>query len=215
MSDFQFARDEWDNRLGRLSTAARNWRLTSLLLLTLNLLLTAAVVYFGARSKYVPYLVQVDKLGQAYPLGLAGELAEPSLAVYRTSLSKLVQNVRSVYTDPGAQTQAALEAYAFLTGEARARVSAHLTEANPFKIAKDYSVSVQVNSVLKLGPSLWQVQWTETKRPIGAGATTTPSEWRAVLTTTHTTPRELDQIARNPTGILVTTIDWSRILTNP
>lgn len=207
---FQVAQDEWDNRLGRLSTAAQNWRLTALILLVFAVLEAAALFYLGTRSKYVPFLVQVDRVGQTLPLGPATELAEPGVEIYRHHLGKTLQNLRSIYTDSNAQNQAILEGFAYLTGEARSRVSDYLRQKNPFEIAKRGSVSVQVNSVLKIAKDTWQIQWTETERPVLGGIAKT-SDWRAVVTTFRSTPKTQDAILLNPVGIYINTLDWSRL----
>src|SRR5262245_9269892 len=137
---YQIAKDEWDHRLGRLSTAAQNWRLTALILLVFGLAEAAGLFYLGTRSKYVPFLVQVDRVCQTLPLGPAAELKEPGLEIYRHHLGKTLQNVRSVYTDANAQNQAILEGFAYLTDEARGRVSDYLRQNNPFDIAKRKSI---------------------------------------------------------------------------
>jgi len=207
---YQIARDEWDNRLGRLSTAAQNWRLTAFFLLVFAFLEAAALFYLGTRSKYVPFLVQVDRVGQTLPLGPAVELKEPGIEIYRHHLGKTIQNLRSVYTDPNAQNQAIFEGFAYLTDEAKARVSDYLREKNPFEIAKHHSVSVQVNSVLKIAPDTWQIQWTETERPV-LGGFAKSTDWRAVVTTFRSSPKSQDSILLNPVGIYVKTLDWSRL----
>jgi type IV secretion system protein TrbF len=209
-SGFHIARDEWDHRLGRLSTAARNWRLTAMSLLLFAFLEAAALFYLGTRSKYVPFLVQVDRIGQTLPLGPATELKEPGIEVYRHHLGKTLQNVRSVYTDANAQNQAILEGFAYLAGDARSRVSDYLRQKNPFEIANRSSVSVEVNSVLKLAKDTWQIQWTETERPVFGGVAKT-TDWRAVVTTFRSTPKTADAILLNPIGIYVKTLDWSRL----
>ena len=57
------ARREWDERYADLVLGKRNWQITAGGLLLLSLILAAGVVWQSTRSRFIPYVVEVDKLG--------------------------------------------------------------------------------------------------------------------------------------------------------
>jgi type IV secretory pathway TrbF-like protein len=57
------ARREWDERYGDLILGKRNWQITSTGLMLLSLIL-APGIWMSARTKVIPFVVIVDKLGR-------------------------------------------------------------------------------------------------------------------------------------------------------
>ena len=62
---YQKAAQAWDERIGSARVQARNWRLMALGELGLIAGLAGALVWQSARGTVVPWVVQVDRLGQA------------------------------------------------------------------------------------------------------------------------------------------------------
>ena len=71
-------------------------------------------------------------------------------------------------------------------------------------------MSVQVTSVVRASDKSFQVKWTETIFERGAQAGT--SRWTAILTIATKAPANADVLRRNPLGIYIDAIDWSREL---
>ncbi len=59
------ARREWDERYADLVLGKRNWQIAAGGLLLLSLILASSIVWLGNHSRYVLYVVEVDKLGFA------------------------------------------------------------------------------------------------------------------------------------------------------
>ncbi len=65
-SVYQKARREWDERYADLVLGKRNWQIAAAGgLLLLSLILASGIVWLGNHSRYIPYVVEVDKLGYA------------------------------------------------------------------------------------------------------------------------------------------------------
>ena len=62
---YQRAAQVWDERIGSARVQARNWRLMAFGSLILSGTFAAALVWQSARGTVVPWVVQVDNLGQA------------------------------------------------------------------------------------------------------------------------------------------------------
>ena len=56
---------EWDDRYADLVKGKRNWQIVTAVFSLLTLILAVAIVWLITRSRYVCYLVEVDKLGYA------------------------------------------------------------------------------------------------------------------------------------------------------
>src|SRR3989441_1464973 len=78
---FLAARHEFMNAFGDLARGKRNWQLIAYALVGLLALLALADLRLAASSRVVPYIVQVDRLGQGLAVGPAGgpEAAGPRL----------------------------------------------------------------------------------------------------------------------------------------
>ena len=68
------ARLEWDERYGDLVLGKRNWQIASGGLMLRSLILALGIVYIGARTKVIPYIVEVDKPNGAGDRGRTGDV---------------------------------------------------------------------------------------------------------------------------------------------
>ena len=59
------ARREWDERYADLVLGKRNWQIAAGGLLVLGLILASGIVWISNRSRCIPYVVEVEKLGYA------------------------------------------------------------------------------------------------------------------------------------------------------
>ncbi|HTE38360.1 MAG TPA: conjugal transfer protein TrbF, partial [Reyranella sp.] len=73
---YQRAGQAWDERIGSARVQARNWRLAFFGALIMSGGLAAGLIWQSARGTVVPWVVQVDKLGQA-------QATAPAVADYR------------------------------------------------------------------------------------------------------------------------------------
>ena len=56
---------EWDDRYADLVQGKRNWQIVTAAFSLLSLILAVGIVWLITRSRYIPYVVEVDKLGYA------------------------------------------------------------------------------------------------------------------------------------------------------
>jgi type IV secretion system protein VirB5 len=106
-----------------------------------------------------------------------------------------------------------LEAYDFTTKRGSQFLGDYARGADPFANIGEQTVSVQVTSVVRASDRSFQVKWTETAFERGAEAGT--SRWTAILTVVVKPPRDADTLRRNPLGVYVDAVDWSRELDPP
>ena len=73
---YQKAAQVWDERIGSARVQARNWRLIAFGNLALAASLAGGLVWQASRGTIVPWVVQVDNLGQA-------QAVAPAVADYK------------------------------------------------------------------------------------------------------------------------------------
>lgn len=212
VTPYQKAQQLWDERLGSARVQARNWRLMALFCLALATGLAAGLVWQSAQSRITPYVVEVDKLGGVQAVAPAVQPYEPTDAQIGHHLARFVQDVRSLSIDPIVVRKNWLEAYDYATDRA-AQVLNDFARANdPFKAVGERSVSVEVTSVVRASESSFQVKWTEQTWQGGSLART--ERWTGIFSIVIRQPRDVATLRKNPLGIYVHGLDWSREL-NP
>jgi len=212
-SPYQRAQYEWDDRYARQARAIASWKAATFVLLLVNGLVTAGLFWLANQSKVVPYVVQVDKLGQAVAFGPATELRRLDERLYRYQLSLVIRNLRTLHPDPVSQRASIQVAYAFLAEPAATWIGSYFREHNPF--GGNETVTAQVTSVLRLGrdDTAWQVQWVEDHYSLD-GRKTGRAWFQGTLQTQLRPPKTTDVSLINPLGLYVTHIDWSQTPTN-
>ena len=93
------ARHEWDERYADLVLGKRNWQIAAGGLLAATLTLASGIVWLSTRSRYIPYVVEVDKLGYALtvpqPLTPASA-SDVATRMQRYELAAFIRDARSV-----------------------------------------------------------------------------------------------------------------------
>ena len=102
-----------------------------------------------------------------------------------------------------------LAAYTFATKRGAVFLGDYARAADPFA-QQGRTVSVEVTSVVRASDRSFQVKWTETA--YDHGARTGLSHWTAILTVVVNPPTSAETLRKNPLGLYVDAIDWSREL---
>lgn len=210
---YQRAGQLWDERIGSARVQAGNWRLVAFACLGLAAASSGGLLWQSTQSRVVPYVVEVDRLGEARSVEPAERDYRPTDPQIAWHLAKLITDIRSVSLDPVLMRRNWLGAYDFMTRRGAQFLSDHARSADPFGRIGERTVSVQVTSVVRASDRSFQVKWTESAYERGAPAGT--SRWTAILTIVQRTPASADMLRRNPLGIHVDAIDWSRELETP
>jgi type IV secretion system protein VirB5 len=210
VTPFQKAGQEWDDRLGSARVQAANWRLVAVGAVSLAFVLAAGNVWLASKSSVTPYVVEVDKLGEARAIAPAADTYRPNDAQIAWYLGRFVTNVRSLSTDSVVVRQNWLQAYDFTTDKGAAFLNEYARANDPFADVGNRTVSVQVTSVVRATDSTYQVKWVE--QAFSQGALEKTSHWTAMLTVVTQSPRTAEALRKNPLGIYVNSMAWSEEL---
>jgi len=205
---YQRAGQLWDERIGSARVQARNWRLMAFGGLLLATGLSSALVWQSMQSRVVPYVVAVDRLGQPQAIAPASAEYHPTDAQIAWFLSRFVTDIRARSLDPVLMRENWLQAYDFASKRAAIFLGDYARTANPFADVGDKTVSVQVTSVVRASDTSFQVKWAESAYVRGSLSGT--SHWTAILTVTLQPPWDAETLRKNPLGLYVDAIDWSR-----
>ena len=210
---YQRAGQLWDDRIGSARVQARNWRYMAFGGLLLASAMSAALIWQSLQSRVTPYVVEVDRLGEARAVSPAETEYTPTDPQIAWHLAEFIRNVRTISLDPVLMRRDWLDAYDFVTQRGAQFLGEYARSAMPFGQIGERTVSVQVTSVVRASDQSFQVKWIETAYERGSEAGTT--RWTAILGIRTRTPRSADVLRRNPLGIYIDAIDWSRELEPP
>jgi len=203
------ARREWNERYGDYIAQASNWRRAAFAALSISAVLAIGVVWQAAQSKVVPYVVQVDKLGDAIAVARADRAAQADTRIVEAQLATWIGDVRSVSSDPAAEKSALSGAYALTAATATTFLNDFYRAHTPF--GQTQTVAVSVDTVLPISDRTYQIQWTEDARDF-QGRDLGATHWLASLTVAFDPPTDERGILSNPLGLYVTGITWTQHL---
>ncbi len=150
------ARREWDERYGDLVLGKRNWQIVFAGLMLLSLVLAIGIVWASARTKVIPYVVEVDKLGYALtrPSALTASGTFTTVErMKRYEIAAFIRNARLVCSDPVVEQNMINDLLAHAHGEADKFLELYFHAddfaRNPFQIMKHQTVRMQVQSSLR------------------------------------------------------------------
>jgi type IV secretion system protein TrbF len=197
----------------RLAAQTANWRIFGFFALAIAAVAVCGAIYIGGQSKFIPLVIEVDKLGQTVAVrALTGDDAtsDPKRVVYR-EMFDLMENLRTVSTDRLANNQRLDKGFSRLKSAGYAYVRAELKKNPPNEVGAIKSVQVKVKTALKLAGKSWQIDWEERSFSL-AGEEIGLETWRATLQYELIPSGEESAIRTNPIGFTVTDLSWQKVI---
>ena len=205
---YQKAAQVWDERIGSARVQARNWRYMAFGSLILSAGFASALVWQSARGTVVPWVVQVDALGEAQTVAPANADYRPTDPQIAFHLGRFIEQVRAIPADAIIVRQNWLRAYEFTTDRGAAALNDYARANDPFTRVGRQQIAVDVSSVIRASPGSFRIAWTE--RHYENGQLSGTERWTAILTIVIQPPRTAERLRANPLGIYVNAISWSR-----
>jgi type IV secretory pathway TrbF-like protein len=207
---YQRAAQAWDDRIGAARVQAKNWRVMAFGSLILAGGFASALVWQSTRGSVVPWVVQVDKFGEAQVVASAVADYRPTDPQIAWHLARFIEQVRSISDDPVIVRQNWLRAYDYTTDRGAVSLNDYARLNDPFAKVGKIQIAVEVSSVIRASPDSFRVAWIERHYDNGSLAST--ERWTAILTIVTQQPRDADRLKVNPLGIYVNAINWSKEL---
>ncbi len=194
--------------MGSAVLSARAWRMIAFGSLALAGVMAVSLTAIAMQKRTFVHVVEVDPQGQVMNVRAADGNWSPSEAQLAYHLGRFVRLVRSLPTDGVVLRENWLEAYRFLTPAAAAQLTEIARQDDPFLSLGRVGRVVEVRSILARSDRSWEVSWIE--RATNATGTSDPELYNGVFTLTTRPPRNADDIAANPLGLLISDFSWSR-----
>ena len=211
------ARRTMNEHNGAIISSRQIWQATALLALLVSIAAVGGIIYIGSQSRFIPYIVEVDQLGQANAVKRADRASDVDVRVVHSMIASFVRDARMVSFDRNVQNDAIWRVFSKLqsSDSATNKITDYMKDpaTSPTKRAELHSIGVEISSVLQQTAETWEVNWTE-KVWDRQGIRIEQYRMRGLITvyivppTTATTEEE---IRRNPVGIFVRDFTWSRI----
>jgi type IV secretion system protein TrbF len=214
------ARRTWNNLITAGLASRQMWQLFGVLALMITLAAVGGMIYIGSQSRFIPYVVEVDKHGETIAIAPAQRAGKADPRVIRANVASFISDIRMVTPDIALQRKAIYRVYSMLSSKDPATAKANewlngTEDSSPFKRAEKETVSIEISYVLAQTPDTWQVDWVETAYDRQGMVKGQPYKMRALITV-YTVPATAqtteDQIRNNPVGTFVRDFSWSRQL---
>jgi type IV secretion system protein VirB5 len=206
------ARKEWNERYGSYIARARNWRYAAFGSISVSVILAIGVVSLAQESRVEPFVVEVNKLGEAVAVAPATEAAMPNNRVIDATLAEFINRTRMTWPNLAVGQRLSKEAYRYVGAGTQAQQFLNNYLQNKFANQKPGVVkTVQVNSVATIGKNTWQVDWAETETGTSNGTSATKN-YQAIIHIVIESPTTEQEILENPLGIYIKTLSWNQVL---
>ena len=191
---YQKAAQVWDDRIGSARVQAKNWRLMAFGSLLLSAGLASGLVWQSARGTIVPWVVQIDRLGEARAVAPAEADYQPTDPQVAWHLAHFIEQVRSIPADPIIVRQNWLRAYDFTTTSGALMLNDYARANDPFTKVGKVQIAVEVSSVIRASPGSSAVTRTANSREPSAGPPFSPSQSNRRATPKRRPPVRQDKV---------------------
>jgi type IV secretory pathway TrbF-like protein len=210
-------RKRWNERWLKFSDEAKNWRRFSFLCL-------AGMAYFAHDDvnqakgvKVKPYVIAVDNLGNRSAAGFVPPAGAPTPNDYKGQIQDFIHDMRTVYADGPAMKDNFNIAHAWLDANGQAMQVFDrwfFQNVDTRMSAREYTISVSINSTYYKGGNSWEVDWTEQKVKLNGDLEGLPQPYYAVFGAKYQEPTTEKEIQNNNRGIWFETLEWGDLRGN-
>ena len=207
------AKREWLERYGNYISQKRNWQIIAVLSAIISLICVIFLGYSTTQNKLIPYVIEVDKLGNTSKVGIVQNIDLKNPNVIKYSLNTFIYSWRSVWGDIEIQRKFIFDAYAYLEPNSKAFnfINEEYREKNPFKQVSKKNVRVKVKSIVPQNADTWQVEWEEETRNLKEEIISQIT-YRGFFQVKQIVPTTEEQILKNPLGIFIFDLNYAKIL---
>lgn len=212
LNPFLDARREWNERFGEYVSAKRMWQSVALISLVMAGSTMLYAIYLSSQTKVVPYIVEVDKLGQIAYAGPVQSTTSYDKRVVQLLIADFIQNFRGVSPDAVVQRAMVDKLYAYLAkSDPATRVISDYFQHpgnSPFDRAQRETVTVAVQTVLPVSDKSYRVEWSETIFGRDGIAQMT-NYYRGEVQVAITPQPDPKAVLINPLGLYITNISYA------
>lgn len=201
-------KQEWNDRYMNMAKATRNWQIASICLVILVFIQLIIIGKIATESKIKPYVVETNH-GVPYSIKDVTTLSGKDSLLVNYAINQFVINAKTIISDTIAEKILLDKLYAFSSGSTHNFLQDFYAKHNPFELAGNYTVGVNIINSLPISKNTWQVIWEENKRQTNNGVFMETTRWVGQFT------YEFGEVSAkhindNPFGIYITSVTWSQ-----
>ena len=206
-------RREWNERYGNYIKQVKIWKIIAFISLLIALMTVIGLIYIGSQNRLVPYVVEVDKLGNAQSINYAKQSNLTNQQVIKYSLSEFIQNFRTLYGDAKTQKTMTLKIYRYLSPSHAAynTINEYFRANSPFERLQTERVRVKIESIVPLNQDTYQIDWQEIVSD-PRGLQLRVDHFKASVTILLVPPSNEQEIIKNPIGLYVKEFNFSKVI---
>ena len=216
-SEYIAAREEWDDRFAGQRKTVRVLTGITILALALGGLGMGYGIHTGARTQFLPYVLQVDELGRVGRALLPEPAGKWPPPVIRRELDLFVERLRSVSPDLNVigDNHRAVEKFLLSGSPAATKIRTYFQDPrnDPLTRAASETVAVEVISINSLSDATWRIEWRETLFSSTSGKQIDSRRFVATTQIEFHTPRSHALLAVNPLGMFILDLDIQEVRT--
>ena len=180
----------------------------------LCLLISFGIIIWALHlPKTVPLVITVSDWGEAKYVGSISNYSYTGIKIPEIAIEyqfrKFVANKFSISSDRTVVRNNLKDCYAALTRETATKLSSELRKDNPLNEAGKKTVSVDIESILKVSAKTYQVDFIVTTSD-GSGFIKSRERTRGAISVKMMEPAEEDKML-NPLGIYITDYDFKKV----
>jgi type IV secretory pathway TrbF-like protein len=205
-------REHWNERYYRDAKTRHNWQLTAAVFAGLSMLSLGGLLYVVRQQQVSVIVAQVDFQGNVLKTYQADEQAVtvPTTTLVGAELTRWIKQAREMSADWQHQKLEYAGLYRKVSGSAEGTLGEYFKLNPPHVTAQQFTVSVQIASLLREADKTWRARWTEEKREKVTGRVTETTTWEATLTVEMRPPQTPQAALDNPFGVYVTHLSWGQ-----
>lgn len=214
------ARRTWDSHTGSIISSRRNWQAVGIIASMILLVSVGGNIHLASQSKFIPYVIEVDKLGVAQSYGPIDSTIKSDPRILKSTVAEFISDARLVTPDITLQRAAIFRIYSRITSAdpSTQKMNEWMngdSGSNPFERAKKVMINIEIKSVMPQTSDTWQIDWIETVRDRNGGIIDKPINYRALVTVyvAAPSPNTTEKALRmNPLGIYIKNYSWQKLL---
>lgn len=201
-------RKEWNDRYMNMSESIRHWQQAFFSAMVVVILFATIVARIATESRVQPFVVETNH-GMPYAIQSMRSLSPHDQQLINFAVNQFIVNARTIVSDEQAQKTLLNKVYAFSANNTLGFLHDYYEGNNPFNLASQYTVTVNIVNSLPISHDTWQITWDETKRSTNGDNVLGVTRWMANVTYQFgdVNPRF---ITDNPFGLYITQVSWSQ-----
>ena len=212
-SPYLNGREEWLERYGSYISRAAQWRMAAFICLIITVVSISGNVIQASQVKTVPYIIEVDKLGNVGAVARADRASATPKRLIQAEIAKCISDWRTVTADVELQQKMIERLSFFMAGSAKGVLRQWYEANNPYEIAKSGKlVHVEIKGLpLPVSSDSYRVEWVETVRS-HAGVMLDSHSYEATVTIQVNPPTADAVLLRNPGGVYITALSAGKVV---